>query len=404
MAKPKLLWVSDNPLFSFIGQSIVTRQVLSRIHERYEVAVAGFGTPPDAQQSIFGGLPYEIYVIQRWDQDGLHKVIDEFDPDVVLLSHDCWLFPWLKETKDKYHNKKFIGWFTIDGEPLSVHWKNIFDCCDLILSPTEYGRQVIKEKLFYTPVKVVPYGVDRKLYKPRESKEQIIAELAALGMKVNIDPECFIAIFWGHNQSKKNLPALYDAWKSANMQDEKAILLYVIHGYKAQKGKWILPGDWDWRAELDDPSVVVLERTYPDHIMSRLVQLADTMVFPSIGEGFGLPALEAMSCGIPVITTDYAGVTEFCHHDQNAMMVPGVMMAGEFNVRRIAVDPVILGDEIRRMHRIWSKRPDLYQQMSDCAQETAEFYSWDRSAKLITEAIDRVVDEQYKREWCVSRI
>src|SRR5688500_13592735 len=48
----------------------------------------------------------------------------------------------------------------------------------------------------------------------------------------------------------------------------------------------------------------------------------DLFVFSSRGEGFGLPALESMAVGCPVVTTDSGGVRQFAVDGQNSVMVP----------------------------------------------------------------------------------
>ena len=56
--------------------------------------------------------------------------------------------------------------------------------------------------------------------------------------------------------------------------------------------------------------------------MAEFYGRCDLFVFSSRGEGFGLPALEAMAVGCPVVTTDSGGVRQFAVPDQNCLMTP----------------------------------------------------------------------------------
>lgn len=54
----------------------------------------------------------------------------------------------------------------------------------------------------------------------------------------------------------------------------------------------------------------------------KIYSSSDCLIFPSLTEGFGLPPLEAMACGCPVITTDCGGVRDFAVDDRTALLVP----------------------------------------------------------------------------------
>jgi glycosyltransferase involved in cell wall biosynthesis len=56
--------------------------------------------------------------------------------------------------------------------------------------------------------------------------------------------------------------------------------------------------------------------------VARLYRLADVFVSSSWFEGFGLPPLEAMACGTPVVTTNSGGILDFCEHGRNAFITP----------------------------------------------------------------------------------
>ena len=77
------------------------------------------------------------------------------------------------------------------------------------------------------------------------------------------------------------------------------------------------------RAEVGLPEEIESERLRPqsDKEMAEFYCGCDTFVFTSFIEGFGLPPLEAMACGVPVLTTDCGGVREYAN-ENNAVIVP----------------------------------------------------------------------------------
>jgi len=50
----------------------------------------------------------------------------------------------------------------------------------------------------------------------------------------------------------------------------------------------------------------------PQSLVANVVSCFDVLANPSMGEGFGIPLLEAQACGIPVITTEWTAMTELC--------------------------------------------------------------------------------------------
>lgn len=59
-----------------------------------------------------------------------------------------------------------------------------------------------------------------------------------------------------------------------------------------------------------------------DESLARLYQECDIFVFASWGEGLGLPPLEAMACGAPVVVADSQGIRDYAVHEVNALVVP----------------------------------------------------------------------------------
>jgi glycosyltransferase involved in cell wall biosynthesis len=79
----------------------------------------------------------------------------------------------------------------------------------------------------------------------------------------------------------------------------------------------------------------------PDQLeLARLYATCDVFVSASWREGFGLPPLEAMACGAPVVLTDSGGVREFARNEENCLLVPPRQPeALATAIRRVLADP-----------------------------------------------------------------
>lgn len=104
--------------------------------------------------------------------------------------------------------------------------------------------------------------------------------------------------------------------------------------------------------------------------LAQLYATCDLFVSASWREGFGLPPLEAMACGAPVVLTDSGGVREYARPTENCLMVP---------VR----DPVALAEAI---HRVLSD-PALARRLAANGPPTAAKFTWDRAVDRFESAI-----------------
>ena len=427
MSKPKLLWVSDNPYLNFVGQSIVGRQVLTRLTDKYEIYVHGFTEVKHAQHHIGHQLPFPVITAERLDDDALKKTCEQIKPDVLVFSHDTFLFGGIEEIRKSFPAMKIVGWLTIDGEPLPMAYRQVLSNMDSIVTPTHWGKEVIANQFFDLPVHVVPYGVDHNIWKPRDDRRAIIEELRSIRLyfapylteKIS-KPETFVGIFWGHNQGKKNIGNIIHSWIDADLPADQSHLILVLHSRKQNFGKLSYLADFDYRqiAMEHQDRLSVLEGSYVDETMVKLVQLANTVVFPSIGEGFGMPLIEGMATGLVPITTNYAGVTDFCIMDHNALMVGGELIYGDMGVRRIAASQKHLTKTIqsafalhqepdRRMPLVVDNKPSEYPSWNDLRQNAiaqASKYTWDESANGLHTILQHVLKPDFQAAYVHSSI
>jgi glycosyltransferase involved in cell wall biosynthesis len=204
---------------------------------------------------------------------------------------------------------------------------------------SEFARRDFASRFGCTIHDVVPNGVDRRLFFPDGP-----AESRSVLFLYHPDPR---------KGAADGIAAL------ARLRErERSIVIRALGAVR--------PVDFpDWLPFEFHPSDDVVRRRYSQSTL---------LLYPSRHEGFGLPPLEAMSCGCPPVTTDVGAVSEYAVDGANATIVP----VGD-------VDGMVSG-----MLKVLND-PRLRSSQSQSALVTAEQWSLDRVAPLFADALERAV-------------
>lgn len=201
--------------------------------------------------------------------------------DAIPLSHPQWANPRLRRTKN---------WLL----------RASAQCADLVIAISNAAAEDVTEhyRIPRQRIRVVPLGVNARWF---ESPGPMAIEAALVHHRLHRG----YILHVGTLQPRKNVDALVTAYERLpeSLRRERQLVLVGKYGWAAQA----------LRARLSalkrQGRVVWLDYVAPDELHA-LYHAAGMFVFPSLSEGFGLPVLEALACGLPVIANDLPALRE----------------------------------------------------------------------------------------------
>jgi glycosyltransferase involved in cell wall biosynthesis len=146
------------------------------------------------------------------------------------------------------------------------------------------------------------------------------AQKATLRAKLGLPPGAFVAVYSGRLVSYKGLPLLLEVWRDTHGRHPEAHLVLVgtgsldMHNCEAELRNYVNANDLA-------PWVTF---TGPVSNVEEYLQAADMFVFPTENDVFPAALIEAMACGLPVISTPVGAIPSVIRHEQNGLLIePG---------------------------------------------------------------------------------
>lgn len=226
---------------------------------------------------------------------------------------------------------------------------------DLIVTDSEFSKsEIIKYFPEYQgKIRVVPCGVDLKKFSPCSDENKIERVKKSLG----IEGEYFL--YLGTIEPRKNLERLIEAYGKFIKNKNNPPKL-VLAGAKG----WLYDDIFQKVKNLNLDDKVIFTKYVPSEDINAVMCGALAFVFPSIYEGFGMPPLEAMACGVPVLTSGEASLPEVT--GDSALIIDA------YSVSSIADG----------LEKIYSDE-NLRKRLSREGAERAKNFSWEKSAELL---------------------
>jgi glycosyltransferase involved in cell wall biosynthesis len=214
-------------------------------------------------------------------------------------------------------------------------------------------------------IEVIPHGVDHALFKPLHTKHDKFTFLINKGFRNLQD----------RGGTQYALKSYIDEFTN---KDDVKLILKINTAYGVPDILNIIKEMGGDRTDL--PEIAIDTNNYEYKNLNGLYNEADVFVATTRAEGFNLPCIEAMSCGLPVITTNFGGQTDFVNED-NGFLIGYDLEEIKHEVQYEGCSwatPKI--DEIRRVMRECYNHPDYVRAKGEIALETSQNYSWEKTA------------------------
>jgi D-inositol-3-phosphate glycosyltransferase len=190
--------------------------------------------------------------------------------------------------------------------------RRLVQSLDRVVAATEYERRLLRQiyRVPLSQIEVIPLGVDPERFSPGSRADA----RGRLGMPVA--EQVILAV--GRVEPLKGLDILIRAF--AELTDRTDVRLVIIGGDEAARPEFD-------RLESIAREVGVLEAvtfmgTVEHHLLPDYYRAADVVVMPSFAESFGLVAVEAMACGVPVVASRVGGLASTIADGQTGYLVP----------------------------------------------------------------------------------
>lgn len=208
--------------------------------------------------------------------------------------------------------RRRVGWSMLEVTGLPQEWVDGCNAMDEVWVPASFNVETFRRSGVTTPIRVMPLGVDVDYFHP-----------GIAGSRPS-DRFVFLSVFeWGE---RKGPDVLLRAYAAEFKQSEDVLLLLSVYNRDPKVNVHHEVAKLDLGLDRSAPIVVMVNPEFADYQMGALYRSADCFVLPTRGEGWGMPVLEAMACGLPTIATDWSGPADFLHEGVGYPLQVGAMV------------------------------------------------------------------------------
>jgi len=360
-------------IFGSTGYDIHTRQLANALHEEGCDVFLQVPLPQNWERAVNDA---ELLMIKRgFQRDGT---------TLAIMMPPVWRLP----LSDK--PKHFIGYCVWEGDKIPLYWlKYLLDNrVDKIFVPSKHTKDAIimttpmhKELYMGDKIEVIPHGINPSLFPQKEEilKGGVFTFLANKGWPKGM-------------YDRGGMQYLLKAYMAEFTNKDDVQLNIKINPAYNQPG-------WDFVEmcknigikKTDNAPKLAFNVDLIDYkLLHKFYHQGDVFVAPTMGEAFGLPMIEAMSCGLPVITTNFGGQTDFVN-EENGWLIDYELKhhsnESMYEETKWAIPNI---DHLQKIMREIYENQDSIKDKSKKAIEKSKEITWRNTAKKVIKIIEEL--------------
>lgn len=302
-------WLS-NAIWAPSGYGVQTKLFLPRIKALgYSVSSTAFYGLQGQVTNVKGINVFPVGM-HPWGMDVAAANTNVMDASILITLMDAWVCePGMLQAT------RWIPWFPIDSEPLApLIRERVSAAFDRIVFSKFGCRMMDQAGLSYH---YVPHGVDTKIFFPGEGGLKNMNEHLTNKLPADHFIVSMVAANKGAPSRKafcENIRAFAELHKK---HPDTTLYLHTTDGAHGEYGgvnlvEFINCVGLKVNRDVFFPDLQGLINGYPDVFINAVYNASDVLLSVSMGEGFGIPIVEAQAAGCPVIVGDWTSMGELC--------------------------------------------------------------------------------------------
>ncbi len=235
---------------------------------------------------------------------------------------------------------------------------------DMLISISENTKNDARKILGLTNrIDAIPLAADRDIFYRAPA-----GYISACRKKFGITKKYILSVCT--LEPRKNLRALLEAYRILPSRHSYQLVLVGMTG-------WLQSGYFESMGSSDVKDNVIFTGYVSNNDLAPLYSGAEIFVYPSLYEGFGLPVLEAMQCGCPVIASHNSSIPE--------VVCDSAIMIDPHDINSLAGEMEAL-----------LKSNSIKKELSKKGLQRAKYFSWEKSAKMLLASLKSLSPDKAK--------